>query len=111
MESAQWGQAGDRPISGDFDGDLLSDPAVFTPSTGKWSIRLTADQSTRTYFWGEPGDIPVAADYDGDQRDDVAVYRPSTGMWYIIGSSEGWRIQHFGEPGDIPIPGSYQFGN
>ena len=99
------GTSDEVPITGDFDGSYSTDFAVYSPSTGQWRIR-----NGSTINWGEPGDIPVPADYDGDHRDDIAVWRPSTGTWYIIGSTEGWRIQQFGVAGDIPVPSSYLFG-
>lgn len=101
------GQPGDIPVSGDFDGDYLTDFAVYRPTTGLWTIRRSSNNTTYTQSWGEAGDIPIPGDYDGDQRDDIAVFRPSNGTWYIIGSTEGWRIQQFGQAGDIPLPSSY----
>ena len=52
----QWGQAGNQPLTGDFDGDGKSDIAVFRPSDGGWYIlRSSADYSTNSWIylqWG-----------------------------------------------------------
>ena len=69
---SQFGQAGDIPLSGDFDGDGAPDIAMYQPSTGHWFVQGQPNRQL-----GGPGDIPVPADYNGDGITDIAVFRPS----------------------------------
>lgn len=102
-----WGQNGDIPAPGDFDGDAKADLTVFRPSTGDWWILNSNDGSITALHWGLNGDKPVPGDYDGDGRDDIAVFRPSVGDWYIIKSTGGMLFLHFGATGDIPVQEDY----
>ena len=83
---------------GDYDGDGISDPAVFRPSTQTWDVR-----GKFVVQFGQPGDLPVPGDYNGDGSTDVAVYRPSTGQWLVRNQS----TRQLGAPGDIPVPADY----
>jgi hypothetical protein len=74
-------------VEGDYDGDSLTDVAVFTPSTATWSMQRSSLGNTSVQF-GASGDIPVPADYDGDGLTDVAVFRPSDATWYIVNSAD-----------------------
>jgi hypothetical protein len=82
----------------DFDGNSISDIAVWRPSSGSWFIKGVGN-----YVWGALGDIPVNGDYKGDGMTDIAVWRPSNGRWYIkdIGGAV-WGMSE-----DIPVPGDY----
>ena len=84
--------------SGDYDGDLLSDPAIFRPASGLWAIR----QITRFYF-GTGALNPLPGDYDGDGTTDAAFYRGEIGLWAVRGIS---RV-YFGKTGDIAVPADY----
>ena len=84
--------------SGDYDGDSLSDIAVFRPSTASWFIRNVTRE-----IYGLPGDVPASGDYDGDGVSEIAVFRPATGLWSVKGVTRA----HFGGEGDVPVPSDY----
>ena len=92
----------------DFDGDGMSDFAVWRPSNGVWHVQRSGDNSYNSLqFGGEAfGDVAVPGNYDGDKKTDYAVYR--SGVWYIWQSSNGQvRTAQFGLEGDKPAAGDY----
>ncbi len=102
----------DIPVSGDFDGDGLTDPGAFTASTGEWRLWLSSTRygASAPLTWGAEGDLPVPADYDGDGRTDLAIFRPSAGTWSIVLSNEGTPLRldvAWGRLGDSPMPFDY----
>jgi hypothetical protein len=104
--TTQFGMNGDVPISGDYDGDGVSDYAVFRQ--GNWYILNSRDNSFRAEQWGLPTDQPVTGDFDGDGKIDLAVFRPAEGNWYIRRSSDD-QIQttHWGQAEDKPVVGDF----
>lgn len=96
--TAQWGQPGDVPVAGDYDGNGTTERAVWRPSTGEWWI-----PGQPTVQWGVSGDVPVPADYDGNGTIDIAVWRPWTHEWWIRGQA----TVLWGDPGDVPVPADY----
>ena len=96
----------------DFDGDGISDRAVYRAFSGEWVVRRTSTGLPEVNTWGMAGaeEIPVALDYDGDGKTDRAVFRPSTAQWFIFRSSSQlasvttWGIA---DGGDVPAPGDF----
>lgn len=94
----------------DYDGDGLTDFAVWRPSTGEWIIDKTLSATRHIYKWGAGGlgDIPIPGDYDGDRASDLAVFRAPTGIWYALKSSDNTLFAvAWGINGDKPVPGDY----
>jgi YD repeat-containing protein len=106
-QTVTFGQSGDKPVVGDYDGDGISDLAVFRPSSATWLIQNSSNGTTTTTQFGSSGDIPVAGNYDGDYRTDIAVYRPSNGTWYVQGSTAGYSAAQWGNASDTPVPADY----
>lgn len=103
--SQTWGQTGDIPAQGDYDGDGKTDLCIFRPSANVWWILKSSDTSYYSVSFGASGDKIAQADYDGDGKTDIAVFRPSDGNWYINQSSNGATVQgQFGLSTDTPAP-------
>ncbi|WP_169974595.1 FG-GAP repeat domain-containing protein [Tautonia rosea] len=114
------------PVSGDFDGDGITDVAVSDPlaiiGTGSvanatvWTILLSGSNNERREvgFGGpETLDRPAPADYDGDGITDIATFRassdlvPGAAQWFILPSNGSSAFDVvFGAPGgtDLPAP-------
>ncbi len=77
-KSFTFGQAGDLPIVGDFDGDGVADLAVYR--AGRWIVdtngNRTMDAHDRVFELGGADGKPIAGDWDGDGDDDPAVVTP-----------------------------------
>jgi Tol biopolymer transport system component len=112
-----FGNPGDVPFLGDWDGDGVATPGLYRQSDGYVYLRNSNTQGVADirFFFGNPGDIPVAGDFDGDGIDTVSVYRPSTGEVFVInelGANDGGLgaaefAYYFGNPGDKPFVGDF----
>lgn len=102
----QFGQAGDRPVAADYDGDGMADPAVYRD--GVWYRLFSATNTFDARSFGLSTDVPTPADFDGDGKADIAVFRPSTGVWYESLSANGaFSATAFGQAGDVPVAADY----
>lgn len=108
-----FGNLGDTPFTGDFDGNGVDDIGLHRESTGLVYMRLSHTQGVadRLFTYGDPGDRIVAGDWDGDGVDTVAVYRPSDGNWYInLANAEvpADHTLHFSDSGEVhPVAGRF----
>jgi len=104
-----WGDVGDKPVPGNYDGDGNTDCAVYhAPNYGAWYVLTSSSGYTSylAYGWGIWSDTPLSGDYDGDGKTDCAVYRPSLGTWFILLSGSNYTTsiaKGWGTSGDIPV--------
>jgi len=90
-----FGKTGDIPIPADYNGDGISEPAVFRPSEGNWYVRFSKDNIEKV-SWFVPGAYPLTGDFDGDGSADFAFFDPGTGYrWQVLASrfrksTKGW---------------------
>ena len=96
-----WGEHGDRPAPGDYDGDGRADHLVQRAETaaGRFYLRTHWNQF-RSDAFGLPGDRLVPGDYDGDGVTDLAVVRPGDDgilIWEYKRSSapSGASVRHY----------------
>ena len=114
--SFYYGNPGDVPFLGDWDGDGIETPGLYRQTDGYVYLRNTNTQGIADikFFFGNPGDVPLAGDFDGDGFDTVSIYRPSEQRFYIInelGENDGGLGAAdynflFGNPGDQPVVGT-----
>jgi hypothetical protein len=107
-EIFQWGIAGDKPVTADFNGDGFDELAVYRQSNGVWYIYNIRSNTYQIKQFGIAGDTPIAEDFDGDRKADLAVFRQSTGTWYFLNSfRNNVTIRQFGLNNDIPVATDY----
>ena len=112
-----YGNPGDYPFMGDWDGDGVETPGLYRQFDGYVYLRNSNTQGVADikFFFGNPGDVPIAGDFNNDGFDTVSIYRPSNQMFYII-NKLGFGDQGlgaadfsyvFGNPGDKPFVGDF----
>jgi Tol biopolymer transport system component len=111
-----FGQPGDRPIAGDWDGDGDDDVGVYRDGTAgapsRFLLRklLTPNSvTTITHTFGQQGDLPLVGDWDGDGTDSIGVFHPDTAAFFLLTNdfSEAQAGATFGTIGDLPIAGDW----
>jgi hypothetical protein len=112
-----FGDPGDKPFVGDFDGNGLDEVGLHRESTGRVYFRfsLTSGIADRDFIYGDPGDFLLAGDWDGDGTDTPAIFRPSDGNWYIRLANTQGNANHvipFGlaDRGFLPVVGRNGLG-
>lgn len=95
----------------DYDGDSISDLAVYHPSSANWYIRSPVSVTPIVWqkAWGFAGCTPVPEDYNGDGYCDLAVFCPTTAAWFVRsvgGAPIAWNLK-WGLKDCLPAPGDY----
>ena len=107
--SFYFGNPGDSPFVGDFDGDGIDTVGLHRASTGFVYFRnsLTQGNADIQFFYGNPGDVILAGDWDGDGDDTVAVYRPATGKVYVNLENSSGAADYTLSVGSFPIASTW----
>ncbi len=109
--SFTFGQAGDIPIMGDWNGDGTWTVGVVRNGR-RWLLRNenTAGPANLDFEFGEPGDIPIAGDWNGDGVFGIGVRKANTNKWEVRQTPSAGapdRAFAFGGKGDIPVTGDW----
>jgi hypothetical protein len=97
-----FGDPGDKPFVGDFDGDGVETVGLHRESTGLVYFRNTHTQGNADaqFVFGDPGDRLIAGDWTGDGIFTPALFRPSnTTMYFRYTNTQGNADNQF-----IPTP-------
>ena len=98
------------PLIGDFNGDGLSDVAIYDPTTSVFLFAVVQPFSdlplyTSAYRFGNPANhpIPLVGDFNADGKTDFALYDPTTSTFFF---------ENTVGPNMFPLAeNAYQFGN
>jgi len=121
-----FGQLGDVPVVGDFNGDHRTDVAVFQPGGGqyrnapddvqgywRWCVTLIPAEATTCSMhaltaFGERQDVPLAGLTFQTTASSVATFRPNEGKWSWRPASGGTTTtRYLGGRGSVLLPGDY----
>jgi hypothetical protein len=108
-----FGQGGDIPLTGDWDGSGNRRIGVFRH--GQWWLDMNGDfkwdpNFDKTASFGQKGDIPVVGDWDGTGKLRIGVFR--NGQWWMdMNGNLKWDVGDktvvLGQAGDLPVVGDW----
>jgi hypothetical protein len=107
-----FGNPGDKPFVGDFDGDGLETVGLHRESTGLVYFRNSHTQGVadKAFIFGDPGDRLVAGDWNNDGTDSPALFRPANNTWYLrYTNTQGVADEtiQWGQPAWLPVAGEF----
>ena len=110
-----FGNPGDKPFTGDFNGNGTTTVGLHRESSGFVYFRNTNTQgiADSQFYFGDPGDRLVAGDWNNNGADSPALFRPSTTTFYFrFTNTQGNADAQFewGEPGWLPVAGAFGLG-
>lgn len=103
--AVRFGAGTDEPLLGDWDGDGVAEPGVWSPRGRMFKLSTPAGVVSRRF--GVRGDRPVVGDWDGDRVWDLGVYRPSTGTFLLRSATGAVTTITLGRAGDVPVVGDW----
>jgi hypothetical protein len=111
-----YGQQGDIPVVGDWNGDGTTTIGIYEPDTGTWKLRNTNAPGAPDYLFaygGAPGTVPVTGDWDGNGTTTIGVVEKSGGVlvWKLRNENSGGGpdagVFPFGAAGYKPVTGDW----
>ncbi len=107
-----FGNPGDKPFVGDFDGDGTDTVGLHRESTGYVYFRNTNTQGVadHQFYFGDPADHLIAGDWNDDGMDTPAIYRPSDRTFYLrYTNTQGNADEQFtwGQSHWLPVTGNF----
>ncbi|MEX1028305.1 MAG: SUMF1/EgtB/PvdO family nonheme iron enzyme [Candidatus Paceibacterota bacterium] len=117
-EVIDFGQAGDLPVTGDWNGDGICDIGVCRPLDNgslRWIryLRGNVEQLEPEVVFGLAFDTPVVADIDGDGQADIGIVKRRRDLqtleWQFDTDLDGTHDQSFtlGNVDDLPVTGDW----
>jgi 5'-nucleotidase len=105
-----FGDAGDMPIVGDWNGDGTDTVGAIRSSTGEILLRNSnsAGDPDNTFTYGDAGDAFVFGDWDGNPTDTPGVFRSPEAAFHLRNSNSTGSADEsffFGTAGWTPIAG------
>jgi hypothetical protein len=107
-----FGNPGDQPFVGDFDGNGIDTVGLHRSSTGFVYFRNTNTQGVAdaSFYFGDPGDLFVAGDWTGDGVETPGVYRPGSRTFYFRHTNSAGvadAVAVIGSPYWVPVAGRF----
>jgi hypothetical protein len=109
-----FGNPGDKPFVGDFDGDGVDTIGLHRESTGLMYFRNTNTQgiADAQFIYGDAGDRVVGGDWTADGVSTPAIFRPTQGKFYLrYTNSQGNADEDFQYGGSAFQPVAGEFGS
>ncbi len=107
-----FGDPGDKPFVGDFDGDGVETVGLHRESTGLVYFRNSHAQgiADTEFVFGDPGDRFVGGDWNNDGTDSPGLFRPGDTTFYFRFTNTQGNADDtfaFGAPGWRPVAGTF----
>ncbi len=103
-----YGQAGDVPVAGDWNGDGVDTIGIYRNGTFFLRNSNTSGFADLQFPFGASGDIPIVGDWDGDGVDTIGIVRGNTIFLRNSNTSGNADIQfNYGNSTDIFITGDW----
>ena len=96
----------DEPVSGDWNGDGLTDVGVRRPGWKAFLLR-NADGTSTQVTLGRVQDVGVTGDWDGNGSTEVGVWNPAARVWKLRATNGTTRTVTLGALGDRPVTGDW----